>query len=79
MTNRLGGQVGIYSAPHRGDMGAITNYLADELERLDVAVHLRTFVEPDLVDELRPDVLMSRDGCIATGATGSRRCDRRSR
>jgi 2,4-dienoyl-CoA reductase-like NADH-dependent reductase (Old Yellow Enzyme family) len=68
MTSRLGGQVAIAaSAPHRSDYGAITNWLAQEVERLDVKVMMRTFVEPDLVEELAPDVVV-----VATGSTPRR-------
>jgi 2,4-dienoyl-CoA reductase-like NADH-dependent reductase (Old Yellow Enzyme family) len=68
MSGKLGGQVAIAaSAPHRADYGAITNYLAHEVERLGVKINLRTFVEPDLVAEFNPDVLI-----IATGSTPRR-------
>jgi 2,4-dienoyl-CoA reductase-like NADH-dependent reductase (Old Yellow Enzyme family) len=68
MTSRLGGQATIAaSAPHRGDFGAITSYLVDELERLGVKVHTRTFVEPDLVQEVGPEVLI-----VATGSSPRR-------
>jgi hypothetical protein len=68
MTARLGGQVAIAaSAPFRGDYGAITNWLSGEVERLKVNVMLRTFAEPDLIDELAPDVII-----VATGSTPRR-------
>ncbi len=68
MTGRLGGQVTIAaSAPHRGDYGAITNWLAQEVERLGVKVMMRTFVDPDVVDEVSPDVVIA-----ATGSTPRR-------
>jgi hypothetical protein len=68
MTSKLGGQATIAaSAPHRGDFGAITAYLADEIERLGVKVVLRTFVEPDLVEEMHADVVI-----VATGSTPRR-------
>jgi 2,4-dienoyl-CoA reductase-like NADH-dependent reductase (Old Yellow Enzyme family) len=68
MTNRLGGQVAIAaSSPHRGDYGAITNWLAQEVERVGVKVMLRTFAEPDLIAELAPDVVV-----VATGSTPRR-------
>ena len=55
MTPHLGGQVAIAAtAPHRADYGAITRWLADEVERLGVKVMLRTFVEPDMVRGARP-------------------------
>jgi NADPH-dependent 2,4-dienoyl-CoA reductase/sulfur reductase-like enzyme len=73
MTNKIGGQATIAgTAPHRADSSAITEYLGDELERLGVKVKLRTFVDPDLVEEIKPDVLLvcagstpRRDGFVA--------------
>jgi 2,4-dienoyl-CoA reductase-like NADH-dependent reductase (Old Yellow Enzyme family) len=68
MTNALGGQVAIASlAPHRADWGAITQWLGDEVERVGVKVRLRTAVEPDLVREENPDVVI-----VATGSTPRR-------
>ncbi len=68
MANALGGQVRMAaSAPHRTDLGAITAFLADELERLGVTVHLRSPVDPDVVAEENPDELI-----IATGTTPQR-------
>lgn len=68
MTARLGGQVAIAaSAPHRADMGAITRWLADELERLGVKVSLRTPVDPDLIADEAPDVVI-----LATGSSPRR-------
>jgi 2,4-dienoyl-CoA reductase-like NADH-dependent reductase (Old Yellow Enzyme family)/thioredoxin reductase len=68
MTSHLGGQVRIAaSAPHRGDLQAITRFLADEVARLGVHVHLRTPVDPDLVIEEHPD-----DVIVATGSTPRR-------
>ena len=60
MTPHLGGQVAIAAtAPHRADYGAITRWLAEEVERLGVKVMLRTFVEPDMVAELNPDAVIA--------------------
>jgi 2,4-dienoyl-CoA reductase-like NADH-dependent reductase (Old Yellow Enzyme family) len=68
MTNELGGQVRIAaSAPHRADLAAITRFLADEIARLGVRVHLRTPVDPDLVIAEQPDEVI-----IATGSTPRR-------
>ncbi len=68
MTNQLGGQVRIAaSAPHRADLAAITRFLADEMVRLGVRVHLRVPVDPDLVRSQRPDEVI-----IATGSTPRR-------
>lgn len=68
MTAHLGGQVRIAaSAPHRADLEAITRFLADEIARLGVHVHLRTPVDPDLVIDARPDEVI-----VATGSTPRR-------
>ena len=68
MTAHLGGQVRIAaSAPHRADLEAITRFLADEINRLGVHVHLRVPVDPDLVIDARPDEVV-----IATGSTPRR-------
>jgi 2,4-dienoyl-CoA reductase-like NADH-dependent reductase (Old Yellow Enzyme family) len=68
MTGHLGGQVRMAaSAPHRSDLAAITRWLADEVARLGVHVHLRTPVDPDLIVAARPDEVI-----IATGSTPRR-------
>ena len=68
MANALGGQVRMAaSAPHRADLEAITRWLAAEVERLGVHVHLRTPVDPDLVIAAGPD-----DVIVATGSTPRR-------
>ena len=65
MTGELGGQVRMAaSVPPRSDLEAITRWLADEIERLGVRVHLRTPVDPDLISEAAPDEVI-----IATGST----------
>ena len=67
-TRRLGGQVAIAaSAPHRSDIGAITQWLVDEIERLGVTIRLSSMVEPDIVDEVDPDEVI-----VATGSTPRR-------
>jgi 2,4-dienoyl-CoA reductase-like NADH-dependent reductase (Old Yellow Enzyme family) len=64
-TQRLGGQVTMAaSAPHRGDIGAITSWLAGEVENLDVDVHLNSLVDADTVARIAPDEVV-----IATGTT----------
>ena len=68
MNGELGGQVRMAaSVPPRSDLGAITAFLADELDRLGVAVNLRSPVDPDVVADERPDELI-----IATGTTPRR-------
>ena len=68
MTAHLGGQVRMAaSAPHRADLAALTAFLADEIKRLGVHVHLRTPVDPDLVIAERPDAVI-----VATGSTPRR-------
>lgn len=64
----LGGQVAIAArAPHRSDIGAITEWLADEVARLGVTVRLNTMVLPDAVEELAPDEVI-----VATGTSPRR-------
>jgi hypothetical protein len=61
----LGGQVTMAaSAPHRADLGAITSWLADEIDGLGVDVHLNSLVDPQMVAERAPDEIV-----IATGTT----------
>jgi len=61
---RLGGQVAIAAtAPHRSDIGAITEWLVGEVERLGVTIRLNTMVTPDEVATLAPDHLI-----VATGS-----------
>ena len=61
----LGGQVTMAaSAPKRGDLGAITAWLIDEVETLGVDVHLNSMVDSELVKQIAPDEVV-----IATGTT----------
>jgi 2,4-dienoyl-CoA reductase-like NADH-dependent reductase (Old Yellow Enzyme family) len=61
----LGGQVNMASgAPHRGDIGAITSWLSDELEYLQVDVRLNSLVDADMIADAAPDEVI-----IATGTT----------
>lgn len=61
----LGGQVNMAaSAPHRGDIGAITRWLEDELEYLQVDVRLNSLVEAQTIREMAPDLVV-----LATGTT----------
>ena len=65
LRRELGGQVTMAArAPARGDLAAITHWQADELARIGVKVVLRAAVDPDVVAELSPDVLV-----LATGST----------
>ena len=67
-TRRLGGQVAIAAtAPHRSDIGAITEWLASEIERLGVTIRLSSMVEPDVVAEVAPDEVI-----VATGSSPRR-------
>jgi len=64
LRKQLGGQVNIAArAPLRADFAAITGYQADELARLGVKVVLNTAVDPDVVFDIAPDVLV-----LATGS-----------
>ena len=64
-TQKLGGQVSIAaSAPKRGDVGAITHWLGEELKRLQVDVHLNSLVDVETVMEADADIVV-----MATGST----------
>lgn len=64
LRKQLGGQLNIAAAsPHREDMGAITQWQADELSRLAVKIVLNHAVDPDIVSDHDPDVLI-----LATGS-----------
>ena len=68
MQKSLGGQVAIAAtAPHRADIGAITRWLAEEVKRLGVDVRLSTPVDPDIINEEKPDEVI-----IATGSSPRR-------
>ena len=63
--SRLGGQVLMASsAPHRADLGAITDWLSSELESLGVEVHLNSFVDEELVARVNPDVVVVAAGSM---------------
>ncbi len=67
-TRHLGGQVTIAArAPHRADIGAITEWLAREVVRVGVTVRLGSMVDPDLVASIAPDEVI-----VATGGTPRR-------
>ena len=67
MRRELGGQVRIAAAaPMRGDYAAITAWLADEVARLGVDVHLATPVDPDLVFSEMPDAVVVATGSAPT-------------
>ena len=60
---KLGGQVSMAaSAPHRGDLGTIVDWLAEEIDTLGVNIHLNSYVDEDRVAEIAPDEVV-----LATG------------
>jgi 2,4-dienoyl-CoA reductase-like NADH-dependent reductase (Old Yellow Enzyme family) len=66
--DQIGGQVAIAAkAPHRSDIGAITSWLADEIQRLGVRVHLGTAADPELIQSQSPDEVI-----VAAGSTPRR-------
>lgn len=68
MTAKLGGQVTMAAtSPHRADYGAITRWLAEEVNRLGVRLALRTFVDPDYVTDFEPHAVV-----VATGSSPRR-------
>ena len=61
----LGGQVVMAaSAPSRGDLGAIVQWLAEEIETLGVDVHVNSYVDEEMIAEIAPDEVV-----LATGTT----------
>lgn len=63
-TRQLGGQVSIAAAaPHRSDIGAITEWQTSEIERLGVTIRLNSLVDPDVIAEIAPDEVI-----VATGS-----------
>ena len=63
--SRLGGQVLMASsAPHRADLGAITDWLSSELDSLGVEVHLNSFVDEELVAKVNPDEVVVAAGSM---------------
>ena len=62
-TDRLGGQVALAArASWRREIGGVTDWLADEIERLGVNVRYSTYADRNIVTGLDPDVVI-----IATG------------
>ena len=63
--SRLGGQALMASsAPHRADIGAITDWLSNELESLGVEVHLNSLVDEELVARVNPDEVVVAAGSM---------------
>jgi mycofactocin system FadH/OYE family oxidoreductase 2 len=60
----LGGTVALAAkAPMRGELRAITDYLRDQLEKLDVEIHLGSEMTTDMILAQQPETVI-----IATGA-----------
>jgi len=63
-TGKLGGQLLIACrAPHKEEINNLTTYLTTQINKLGVSVKLNTEVTPELVRDLKPDVVI-----VATGA-----------
>ncbi|MEM1512498.1 MAG: FAD-dependent oxidoreductase [Candidatus Jordarchaeales archaeon] len=63
-TDRLGGQLLLASAPkERREFKTFVDYLCRQIEKLGIKVVFRTEVTPELVNEVKPDVVV-----VATGA-----------
>ena len=61
----LGGQVVMAAgAPGRSDLGAITSWLADEIDALGVKVRLNSMVDEEMVEQIGADEVI-----LATGTT----------
>ncbi len=62
--HKLGGQVNLASVPsHMQEMSQLIKYLSRQVEKAGVKVELGKEVAPELVDEMKPDVVI-----VATGA-----------
>jgi pyruvate/2-oxoglutarate dehydrogenase complex dihydrolipoamide dehydrogenase (E3) component len=62
---KLGGQINIASVPpFMQEISQLIQYLSTQVEKAGVQVELGKEVTPELIDELKPDVLI-----VATGAT----------
>jgi 2,4-dienoyl-CoA reductase-like NADH-dependent reductase (Old Yellow Enzyme family) len=62
--DHTGGQAAVARlAPHREDFGRVSDWLAAELDRLDVPVHLGVNCDASMVRRLGPDLVI-----VATGA-----------
>jgi 2,4-dienoyl-CoA reductase-like NADH-dependent reductase (Old Yellow Enzyme family) len=63
LRKQLGGQINIAArSPLRADIASITSWQADEMARLGVKVVLNQAVDPDVVLDLDPDVLIMATG-----------------
>ena len=62
--NELGGQILIASKPpRRSEFQEIARYLSHQIHKLGVDVHLTSHVDPEMIFEAKPDVVI-----VATGA-----------
>lgn len=64
-STELGGQM-LYSSRVAADYGSLVTYLAGQMKKLNVDVHLNTRAEVTTVRDLNPDAVI-----VATGARGS--------
>jgi NAD(H)-dependent 7beta-hydroxy-3-oxo-delta4-cholenoic acid oxidoreductase len=63
--HKLGGQVNLASVPpFMQEMGQLIKYLSTRVQEAGVELNLGTAVTPELIEELRPDVVV-----VATGAS----------
>ncbi len=64
-SGQLGGQLNLATIPpHREEVANLTKYLAGQIQKLGVKVHLGVEVNADLITKEKPDVVV-----VATGAT----------
>ncbi|MDP6706304.1 MAG: NADH:flavin oxidoreductase [Alphaproteobacteria bacterium] len=65
-TSRLGGQIQLAArASWRRDLVGIVDWRAAELDRLGVAVHLNSYLEPADIEALAPEVVIVATGGLA--------------
>ena len=63
--DRLGGQLNLASAPPgREELGVIVRYLSSQLQKLGVEVRMREEAKPDLLEKLKPDVVVVATGSV---------------
>ncbi|MCL5959172.1 MAG: FAD-dependent oxidoreductase [Chloroflexi bacterium] len=66
--NELGGQINVATkAANRDELGGVVRWLKGQVEKLGVDIHMGTEVTPQLVDQVKPDVVV-----VATGAVPQR-------
>ena len=62
--NELGGQLLLASVPPgKGEIKNLMNYLVGQIRKLGVKIELGKEVTPEIVENLKPDVVIVATGC----------------